>query len=850
MDFSRILNKPFLVKTFNWTNVQTAFTTIDTFTFPSGALLNDLVKIPFDSSAVFRAKACVMLQVSGTAMHAGTLIASALPVGTPTSSRFNIGNMMASPHAFLYANEASSVCVEIPFYSNSTLAYCDAKNNVVSGSPFKNDYATIAINVLNPLISPTGAATTVTGSIHVMFTDIEFYGPHIDVAYKTTPQFKSARNIATGFIDGVFSNIATAGGDFLDFVRGTIRQYTGLHNPNTPSVEHKMLSVQRNPPNITDAKTHYEKMDPYTQYDRVVQSPIFHTLVDEMDMKYLLSKPYYLGTCSLNTSDAKGKIMWSRPITPMSENFVSPSFFVNRMSMLDKLGMLSRHWRGSLKIHIQSSMTNFHFAKLIVARNYSPQIDMLTKYPVFESLQNLMVETLEFSAGGQIHTVEMPYLAPTSQLPCERSVIENALQHGIYYIINAQPLVTNGSVGTSVDFNIYISAGDDFQYYGYATESTSHPNEPGSPYNPLTASASALEVQPLMEENSLASDALAFIKAETAFFNQKPLVKVKAQSNIPSQLATGDNLVGPPVKSEPTHYTEDFTPIYSVRDYMRRMYKVSSETFEPGSFDSSFGIVTFDIAREIHHKQAASGEISPLGQILRSFLGYSGGVKFKVVVRGCVDVSVYYIPPGRMCPNGIDYVASQPIPASLCAQYAAVSDAFYAKAAGISDNIFHPTTFIELPNNTSANCAAAVPYAPDRLLSASYCIVEGLVPDYSYYKFVGDSSKLYDEAALPYRGTTMDMGHLVVRVTGQEKLFSNDSHLRSGFSIDLYLGASDEGRAGFQVFSPPMTDEVIVGSTGVLLRSTPYNNSAGLGTFFASPVTRSSFFCPAAYVGS
>ena len=40
--------------------------------------------------------------------------------------------------------------------------------------------------------------------------------------------------------------------------------------------------------------------------------------------------------------------------------------------------------------------------KNLVARDYSPDVKMLTSYPAFESVANLMTETLEFSAGGQV----------------------------------------------------------------------------------------------------------------------------------------------------------------------------------------------------------------------------------------------------------------------------------------------------------------------------------------------------------------------------------------------------------------------------------------------------------------
>lgn len=478
MDFSRILNKPFLITTIPWTTSTVTRTELTRIPFPAALYTNALAKIPFDSSCMYRMKMCLLMQVSGTPMHQGTLIAASFPNGS--SAIVNPNQMMNAPHVFLSANESTSVCLNVPFYINSTLANTAGSKQPISFSGFDENFADLVIYVMNPLAVSTGSSTTISVSIHAMILEADFYVPKVgSIGYQSqgfTESFSSFTDvlykIPTQIFDSVASGAKNTSRDLIDSLRKSLRMYTGFHNPNSTSVDMRMIPTLRNFPNLVDQPTLYEKLDPHSQYDRIYNDFYFRTDTDEMSLNHLLSKPAYVGTFNLTSNDSTGKNLMALPISPMVEylNASSASDSLLFYSNLRTFYELSRFWRGGLKLHIQSNMTNFHYCKLLVVRNYSMDVLAATKVPLYKDTHNLITDTLEFSAGGQIQTIDLPYCSPLDQIECSKDLVAAAFAHGMMYVYLVQPLTYNSNVPTFVNFNCYITAGEDFQYYGYSTD--------------------------------------------------------------------------------------------------------------------------------------------------------------------------------------------------------------------------------------------------------------------------------------------------------------------------------------------------------------------------------------------
>ena len=237
MDYSRILNKPYFIENISW---PTGFSSLATIPIPSAILLNKLASIPFDASVYYRAKISAILQTAGTPMHAGCAIASVVPAAMPTdlggATEFN--TLLCCPHAFLNANESTPVKIEVPFYVQGKFAAIDLGGTTISPYSRNADYAELRIQVLSPLLPPTGGSNVLTISVHFMFDALEFYVPHVDPEWELLAQgfVGDLKSNTTKAIDGLFSVTKSYTGDLLDTLRSGVRSWTGLHNPEHPEL--------------------------------------------------------------------------------------------------------------------------------------------------------------------------------------------------------------------------------------------------------------------------------------------------------------------------------------------------------------------------------------------------------------------------------------------------------------------------------------------------------------------------------------------------------------------------------------------------------------------------------------
>lgn len=782
MDYSKILNKPFHLANYSWNTAQVPFQLIRLIKFPSEIIAsNALVKVPFASSVLFRAKACVIAQVAGTPMHQGSIVVSALPMGTPPATSQLYQNHFMAPHAIMSANAATSACVEIPFYVNTKLSYCDVDHTTIGLSTFGLDYAQISTIVLNQLACPSGASTAISISYHFMFKEIEFYVPHSDIPWGPPPAFaaeativNSLRGMASDALDTMANGARNLASDFIDVGRGLITQYTGLHNPNYPVVEHKVVTRYTNQHNSVDCQTKYEKLDPYSGFIRTTNDYTFDTSVDEMDILYHLMKPAYVGSFSVRAADTVGTLCWSRPISPFqTANILGASIIMG--THLERFALLSKFWKGSMKIHIHSSMSNFHFCKLSVTRNYSPVKDSLTKIPQYASLSNLMVDSLEFSAGGQVHTVELPYVSPFNEVSTVLDWKMIATQLGVYYIHVQSPLVINGSVPNDVKFNVFISACDDFQFYGHSVYPIESDVRAGAP--PLFIA----EAQP----------------AERA----SDQTEIEIQRNE----YTGIYLDA-----------SDHRPVTSVRDMARRMTQVYSSFLTGDEIASTLGVKTLDVGRLVGLNAPYGDLYTPgnLNMLNRMFYGYDGGFRFKIVIHGALDAKVYYVPPG----TGYDATSNTLValtPAPVSGPNALPSTLRFASRCLMADEYsrWRPlTVYTETSNKWQSypgHCMIhklGERYRDQPLATRS--IVEFEIPAPANLRFAGSMLNNYllpDPTVVDwFDDINVALGHLVIALGYMGTIREHDEEPPNitPVEIQVFAAASDEGRFGYGVLSP------------------------------------------------
>jgi hypothetical protein len=486
IDTKPFVNRPFFVESVTWSN-QAKYGLLSNVTkqLPRDIFIsNKSLEMALKLGAYFRSDLYLNISVAGTIGHAGTVLVGILPPFpfTFTSDVYLVNTLMSGPHCFLNANEASSCALHVPWYCNSDLDSLDISNTLSTGSGVtttphgsQNTYApansaTLVMMVLNPLAISAGASTALQITIEACFSALDIYVPSPKFV-KYVTQGAGLKSIVTTAIDATTSHVKTVVGDAIDMVREGIRYYTGLHNPNIPLISNRMIVSRRNFPNYTTSPQFFEKLDPYPNIDRIVDRPIFNTSVDEMSIRHIISKPQFLGTIAIDTNNATGKLLWSRPISPFQGGLAPAGSPVKIANNIEMLHFLSRAWRGSINIHIQSVMNNKQQIKVRLLLLYNPSIEIISgKVPTYADILSAPSHLLEFTAGGEIQTITIPYLSRNNLTPCAVDMQTEGLFHGMYYLYVAQPLVCSSDSPTSISLNMYMSLGDDFAFYGYATE--------------------------------------------------------------------------------------------------------------------------------------------------------------------------------------------------------------------------------------------------------------------------------------------------------------------------------------------------------------------------------------------
>jgi len=805
VDYSLILSKPFLITTTNWTTSSS--NELIRIRLPSAFINNPLVSIPFSSTCFYRCQMSIMVQISGTPQHQGCLIAAAIPVGTPSIQSLN--QLLMAPHVFLNANEQTSVSLEIPFYQNTSVIHTSnlAANPIVNDNyPYNSiDFADFIIYVVNPLIPSSSASTSLSAALYAKFDNMDFYVPNVPTltwnssTFNQAQSFQSFTEIPSKAIDAVASYSKKAFGDVIDSARSIVRSETGFHNPEHPTQIATTKIAFRTFPNNVDTSVNSEKLDLFSHHNRIHSDFYFMTSHDEMLVQHLVSKPVYLGTFKVTSSNTTGTPLFSRPITPyveLSTNDVVAPFYSNMRLLYET----TSKWKGKLRIHIQSVMTNFHFCKLIVVRNYNPDKKMMTlanpNFPTFSQIHNLMTDTLEFSGGGQIQSVDLPYCAVTEWLDNVKDPTILPVLHGMFYIYLVQPLVVGVSSPQNVSFNVYISGTEETQFAGPSIDPIIQVPPSGPTYSTVNLSIDnkpsffSEKLQTYLSDPDLSQYTFAQSHTET-------MAPTSDQSDITDNINDFQ---------KPSLSAACFMPIVSIRDILRRYNMVGRIKANPTSYNFQYSILISDLLYNPNSSYISLPTPSPLSLWSNMYQGLTGGIRFKIRVTGAAVAQLKFIPPNEAC--ALDTSVSS----SYQAEIVATAPVYNSSRPAVSNELVRQEAFydpedgdyatqgcfIELPDYIRP---VALPAASSFSLSAMNAFeFEFYVPNYNKRNFVGSMARYSDQyRQYDIEHPTLSLGSLLL--TGISSNYAESQY--QTLDVVIYASLADESRLGMQVYSPP-----------------------------------------------
>jgi len=767
VDARSFIERPFYVDEVVFPNTATRYSFLaNSVKFLPGdiARSNPSVLNMFKMAAYGRPDMVLNVSMAGTITHAGCVLVGVLPPmpSFPTNGFYNknlINTLMSGPHAFLHANEATSVALNVPWFCNTDLATTDMElsesyQNTLDITEVNGNYATLVFMVLNPLAPSTGSSSSLRIVVEACFKNFDLAVP--------TPRFVTwtaqsgildfVTHGISGLIDNAVGGLKRVASDALDYGRGIIRDYTGLHNPNVPMIHERVITTPLNFQNNIDTAQYFEKLDPYTKFDRIVKEPIFGSTVDEMALSHILTKRQFIGSFKVGVNDNLGKMLWARPISPFQGGIRSVPLadIVEVFNNIELIHSFSRGWRGGLKITIQSVMNNKQQCKLKVIKLYNPSVRVTSAYPTYQSIANAPTHLLEFTQGGQEHQVDLPYLCRNDITPCANNMDFEALFHGMYYIYVAQPLVKSDSSPDEIEFNVFIEGCPDLTFYGYSTSNTYHAN-----------------FQVIPEPTSRDSD-LVF---EAQSGNSMKVMNEPQSQDKEHVVDTKDVQL--------THLTR-LMPTLDIRPFIRRMYKSDVREVRVAPLETTNTVLRLGA---ILGEDPNFWRYTPIEAFSRMYYGKTVGFKFRLMLTinrvveqelvsdvDQIGVRIYYLPQNI---NGL--VNSKTIVSAPC-----------------------NTSFFPSPHSAS-NESIVLPFQiVSKESNKTHVIYEFMVPDTSFYKFMGGPNKFRDfnlDGSVDVLSQA-DFGSIVVQYTNL------NIALKFEGVTELFVGLSDESRLGFHVIAP------------------------------------------------
>lgn len=694
--------------------------------------------------SLYRANLELNITLAGTITHAGKILAAVIPPLPPIPNALGgvelINHALSGPHGVLNANEATSITLPVPWYCNADLATLDMDTSVTPTldiTPVNGNYATLVLIVMNPLSPSSGSSQELAITIEAIFKNLDVVVP--------TPRYvkwfpQSFGKALSGLKNALLSPVKIFANDFIDTAANTAFSWIGLHNPNVPTMAERDIITTRNFPNTSDAPQFFEKLDPYTQYDRIMQSPIFGSDVDEMSTNLITNKKQYIGSFVVKATDQIGTLYWARPISPMQGGLKIIDSQLYCANNIELMHTLHRAWRGDLEISIESVMNNKQHVRLRVLKLYNPTIDVLSNVPEYQSIVNAPSSLLTYTAGGQEHVVSLPYLCRNDLTPCAEDLNFEGLFHGMYYIYLAQPLANSSDSPEAIEFNVYIRGTDSLAFYGY-------------PVKNMTPA--------------------------TYGFQPPAISKFQPQSNrikVMNESQSQDDKIGDDTKKDLATHAERLFKTSDLRSLIRRMYVAKSSegiTLQPN--DTFTQIVPLsELLGESPMTPELIAHSTPITAISRMYYGKTVGFKFQLrqmdykiaSAVNSIETLIYYVPPNMTFDNTNTVIG-----------------------ASVNPNFTDPSL---LPQWTTPLPIQTVPVTSQTNIK----LYEFSVPDVTLYKFMGSPLKFYSVPPTTKPYSTSDFGSLYIRYTN----VTPDSVV---IRNDLMVGLTDETRFGFHTLASP-----------------------------------------------
>ncbi|APG78433.1 hypothetical protein 2 [Hubei picorna-like virus 78] len=460
----------------------------------------------------FRSGAKIELKLTSSPFHSGKLVFYYVPPGVSTQFRESIFAKVQFPCVYVDAGNSTTGVLDIPFVT--------IKDFFSTVNPDgRSDFGTVAIAVVNPLRIGTGGPTSVqlALTLHptqnqialpVLAHDIQIQG--LDLALSDSVHPTNQFNIldSQNPLDVLKSldphNLRDVIGRVLtdlfvpdeDVSKSSTRAMlmnpidTSVKEPDTP----KVLPKPQNPNNTTST-TKVNNSAPTlsnitgftTEHMSLIpeKTVLFSEPSLEMNLKRVAQTPSLIRIGEWTDAGDSGTELFKVPVDPMIAPFLpttGQSTGVYYPTFLSHVIEPFAFWRGSIDFHFSFASTDQHKGKVIAAWIPFDEINdagssvIIGGDPTIEQLSLFPNEIFDLSLNKEF-SFSVPYNSETpfrqvsdynTRVRTDDGNIQGEVftdySLGTLYLNVYNKLSHPSTVSSTINFNVYVKAGQDFQF--------------------------------------------------------------------------------------------------------------------------------------------------------------------------------------------------------------------------------------------------------------------------------------------------------------------------------------------------------------------------------------------------
>jgi len=477
-----------LVSAFQWSLTDPAGTELaigaTATDVPADLLKNDLVSSPFLRFVYWRCdRIKVRFQLVASRFHQGRALVYFVPSCLP-KTQFNTGPRHPTratqlQHGFLDPANGTVLDFEIPFVFHK--GFVDLV--------FGDSLGQLHFQVLNQLQAATGASTSVEVKVFVSFEGSHFRVPREGgLSFNKLMLDQQAKKLGLKLVSeydmveatkesGLFSEVGKGLDELVESIIPA--EITGavagilLDKPAVTEYPEPLVAKDAQYMSASRGIEKLERMtlEPTAQY---LTSDQFGSSVDETDMKYLLKKPVFLSRFNWKATDVVGTILYTTPVSP-AHLITSPAPVLNTAFNATIIGFLANmftYWRGSIVLIFQFVGTAFHEGRIDFCNHVAqlvPPADYITAMSQYVNSQTIRNTNNTVEIRVPFHS-DIPWKRvwtgePLSDTPVAGTVRATDYITGSFTVRVAVPLKSPNNVANNVDVNVFVCAGDDFEFH-------------------------------------------------------------------------------------------------------------------------------------------------------------------------------------------------------------------------------------------------------------------------------------------------------------------------------------------------------------------------------------------------